>query len=395
MVVQTRGIITEEESNRIKSLYGLEPIKRDYIFEACTTVDGRYFIMRDEVFDIQEQKLLGNLWSSIDIFKNIFSNVSVEDETGEYTEIKESIISLPILEGKENLYELRDILLEWSFWEDTWLGDKLASAGKSIKDAVVSGWEGLKEFGIAISKGDWSQILSLLGKGIKWILRKLKSALYSTLGMIVDAILVATGIGKAVQWIPWALVTALDVYQLAADDWPEEEKNDPLWMKFLTLGFDVLGLVTTAAVAKGAKAALTPLKTMKPGRVAAWLEKNPTAKSFVTKIINGISKVPSFFSKASSWIASKFPKGAQFIKDALSKFSGFMNRMKTSLQSLIGVGGTKAVTAAGTTGGLLYGFEKGAQKYAQYKTGLSSVQLKNMETLQSLEKRYGGKDPFD
>ena len=72
MVYQTRNIVTESERNRISSIHGFVPQKRDYIFEACITVDGRYFVVQDEVFDIQEQKTIGNLWGSLDVFKTIF-----------------------------------------------------------------------------------------------------------------------------------------------------------------------------------------------------------------------------------------------------------------------------------------------------------------------------------
>ena len=186
MVYQTRNILTESQKNDIRSMYGINPQKRDYIFELCTTVDGRYFILRDDVFDIQEQKSLGNLWGSIDVFKNIFQNVKIENEPQEYTQIKESILSLPILEGKENLYELRDILIEWSFWENTWLGNKLSDAGKAIKDSVTAGWEGLKQFGVAISKGEWSQILSLLASGVKRCKTVCFEPIQSTFQRLID-----------------------------------------------------------------------------------------------------------------------------------------------------------------------------------------------------------------
>lgn len=379
-------------------MYGLKPQKRDYIFELCTTVDGRYFIVRDDVFDIQEQKSLGNLWGSMDVFKNIFQNVKIEDEPQEYTQIKESILSLPILEGKENLYGLRDILIEWSFWQDTWLGSKMASAGKAIKDTVTAGWEGLKQFGIAVSKGEWSKILSLLASGVKWVLRKLKDAMYSAVGMIVDAILVATGIGKSVQWIPWALITALDVYQLATDDWPEEEKSDPMWLKCLTLGFDVLGLVLAGAAAKSAKVALEPLKLMSktPGKVAQFLEKSPKLKGLIQSMIDGIGKVPALLGKAQAAIASKFPKGGQFISNAIGMIKSVMSKFVSSLTELVGkVTSKQSVRAAVTTGGALYAFDKAGEKYVQWKTGMNPTQMKNMETLSSLETKYGGKDPFD
>ncbi len=396
MVYQRKIILTESEKNEIRKKYDLPQEKRDYIFEGCITVDGRFLIFHDEVFDLKEQKSLGNVWGSFDIFKTIFSNIELEDK--EYTVIRENILSLPIVEGKNDLYEIRDILLEFNFFDDTWLGNKLKSAGQSIKDATVAGWEGLKKLGVSISQGQWSEILSLLGRGVLWVLRKLKEALYSTVGMIVDAILVATGVGKTVQWIPWALVTALDIYQLTNNDWPAEEKNDPMWLKLLFIGFDILGLVTTGAVAKAARAQGKALSSIakNPKLVADFFRKNPSFKNTVQSILNGIKKVPQFLSGAQKTMSSKFPKGASFISNIMGKLSGVLKNMELSLSKLIGQTSAKGTMVGTKTGSLLYGFEKGVDKYSQMKSGLSPIQVSNLQTMDDIIKtKYGGKDPFD
>jgi hypothetical protein len=273
MVYQTRNIITESERNRISSIHGFIPQKRMYIFEACVTVDGRYFVIQDEVFDIQEQKTIGNLWGSLDVFRTIFENIKLEDN--EYSQIRENFLSLPILESQQNLYGLRDILLEFNFLQDTWLGRQFKNAGNSVTDFAKTSYEGVKKFGLAVSQGEWSNILTLLAQGVKYLLRKLKDAMYSNLGMIVDAILIATGVGVGATKIAWGLIVALDVYQITTDDWSEEEKNDPFWLKCLFLGFDILGFVSAAAVAKAAKAGITPLKSIanSPAKVAKYFEK--------------------------------------------------------------------------------------------------------------------------
>lgn len=397
MVKQIKNIITESEKNRIKDLYGLNHIKRDYIFESCITVNDRYFILHDEVFDLQEKKTLGNVWSSIDVFKNIFKNTDIGDN--DYTVIKEGILSLPLLEGKNDLYNVRDFLLEWNFWDDTWLGSKLKNAGTSIKDAANVGWEGLKKLGVSISQGEWTEIMSLLGKGVVWILRKLKDALYSTVGMIVDAILVATGIGKTVQWIPWALVTALDVYQFNNDDWPDNEKNDPKWMKLLFIGFDILGLMTTGVMAKSGKKMIEPLLSISknsPGKITQYLEKNPNIKSLLVKMKNSLSSVPSKMKSAQNFISSKFPKGGQFISNIMGSLSKILTSLEENLTKLLGEKISKGVMGGGKTSGMLYGLEKGMNKVTQLRTGLTSTQIKNIETMDDVFKtKYGGKDPFD
>jgi hypothetical protein len=387
MVYQTRNIVTESERNRISSIHGFVPQKRNYIFEACVTVDGRYFVVQDEVFDIQEQKTIGNLWGSLDVFRTIFENIKLEDN--EYSQIRENFLSLPILESQQNLYGLRDILLEFSFLQDTWLGRQFKNAGNSVTDFAKTSYEGVKKFGLAVSQGEWSNILTLLSQGVKYLLRKLKDAMYSNLGMIVDAILIATGVGAGVAKIAWGLIVALDVYQLSTGDWPEEEKNDPLWLKFLFLGFDILGFVSAGAAAKAAKAGITPLKSIanSPSKVAQYFKKNPKVRGMIMSMIEGMKSVPSRLQSVMTSIAKKSPTIANFIKGVFSKLSMISTKFTESLQKLLGQTAGKGVSAGTKTAGVLYGFETGLHKLSGRNKvtsnseipGLSDIDKQNLE----------------
>jgi hypothetical protein len=370
MVVTKKQILSESEVNRIRGLYGINPIKQEqYVFEACITADERYFIMNDDVFDIQEKTLVGNLWESMDVFKTIFQNVKIVDEG--FQDIRESIINLPITESREDLQEIKKLMLEYDllgklkswgndFMNNTWVGKELKSAEEGISDFVSKSWEGLKQFGITISKGDWSEIMSLLGRGVLWVLRKLKNAMYSNLGMIVDAVLIATGVGKTVQWIPWALITALDVYQITNNDYPEEEKDNPMWLKLLFLGFDILGLVSAGVVAKAARLEAEGLKAVasQPGMVAKFLKNSPKLRGFIESIVKGASKVPEMLNNAISSIAKKAPKVANFIKGITGGLSKILKELGESLTKLLGTSGAAVVK----TGAALYAFDKASDK---------------------------------
>jgi len=370
MVVTKKQILSESEVNRIRGLYGINPIKQEeYVFEACISADERYFIMNDDVFDVQEKKLVGNLWESMDVFKTIFQNVKIVDE--EFQDIRESIINLPITESREDLQLIKKFMLEnkyldklkgWGndFMNKTWVGKELKSAGEGIADFVTKSWEGLKQFGVAISKGDWSEIMSLLGRGVLWVLRKLKNAMYSNLGMIVDAVLIATGVGKGVQWIPWALITALDLYQLINNDYPEDEKDNPMWLKLLFLGFDILGLVSAGAIAKAARLEAEGLKAIasKPGMVAKFLKNSPRLRGFIESILNGAKKVPEMLDSAVSSIAKKAPKVANFIKGITGGLSRILKELGESLSKLLGKSGTEIAKTTAKTGAGLYAFDK-------------------------------------
>ena len=400
MVYQTRNIVTESERNRIRGIHGFSPKKRDYIFEACITVDGRYFVIQDEVFDIQEQRTIGNLWGSLDVFKTIFESIKLEDEG--YSQIRENILSLPILESQQNLYGLRDILLEFEFLQDTWLGRQFKKAGDSTTDFLKTSYEGVQKFGLAVSQGEWMGILKLLGQGVKYLLRKLKDALYSNLGMIVDAILIASGVGAGAAKIAWGMVVALDAYQLYTDDWPEEEKNDPFWLKCLFFGFDILGFTTAAAAAKAAKAGIMPIKAFanSPLKVAEYFQKNPKVKGMVTSMMEGIKQVPALLQSLMKTLATKFPKGASFINGALGGLKSISTRFTESLQRLLGQNAGKGASAGIKTTGVLYGFEKAIggggnkSKGATMATNNMDPELANTYGQLVNSPKYGGKDPF-
>jgi hypothetical protein len=364
--------INEIERLRINNLYfPMEKQERNYVFESLITVDGKYVIFKDEVFDIVEQKLIGNVWSSLDVFKLLFEKTNIEDE--QFKTIKESFLSMPILENHQNLFGLRDILLEFNFFQDTWFGRELSSAGESIKNFAKDSYNGLKKFGLAISSGDWSQILGLLASGIKFLLRKLKDALYSNIGMIVDAILIATGIGKGAQMVAWGLVVALDIYQISTGDFSDEDKAKPMWAKYLELGIDILGFLFTGAVAKTSKSLLSPLLNASkkgPAAVAAVIKKSPKIKELILKMIDNVGAVSGKLKGVTSKLQKTFPKASSFIGTVLGGMSGVLTAFVNGLKSIISgtksvvktvTGGAgkvgKAVRAGGTTGGINYGID--------------------------------------
>lgn len=345
--------INEVERLRISSLYfPMEKEEKNYIFESLITVDGKYIIFKDEVFDIVEQKLLGNVWSSIDIFKILFEKTEVKDP--QFKIIKESFLSMPILENTQNLYGLRDILLEFDFLQDTWFGRQLKSAGEGISTFVSDSWEGLKKLGLAISQGEWGQILGLLKQGIVFLLRRLKGALYTNIGMIVDAILIATGIGKGANMVAWGLVVALDIYELSSGNFEDESK--PMSVRYLELGTDILGFLFTGFIAKGAKTALSPiLNALKkgPNATSGILNKNPKIKELIIKMIDNVGTVGGKLKGVVEQLQKKFPKASGFIKTVLGGLSNILTGMVTALKSIIGGVGTiaKAALVGSTTSG--------------------------------------------
>jgi len=376
----------------------------EYLFECHLSVDERYFVMNDQVFDIKEQTTLGYLWDSIDTFKTIFGNVQIDN--AEYKEIQEGVAKLPLIENKTDLYAIRDVLIEWT-WKGVgnsivggakdvgnWAVDTVVDSGKAIGKFATDSWDGLKKMGIAISKGDWGEIMSLLGRGVLFVLRKLKDAAYSTLGMIVDAILIATGIGKGAQMVVWGLITALDVYQILNNDWPEGDEREPIW-RYLDLGFDILGLVFAGVAAKGARAIFRPLSGLKGTKLASKVAKNPNLLKLVTKIHGGSKSAVSKLQSVAKSISKKWPTGFKWISKIISGMANIIKTLQTYCGKLIGKSNLKGVQnmaktkpgkgfvvrktgkeaiktgakAAAVVGGLSYGIEK----YSQSKGGGESI----------------------
>lgn len=321
-------LITENERKQILGLY--EKASSDVIVTDWLSPDERYVIFLDELYDLKLKKKIGDIWENFDNFKFFLQySFNVSDLPKQLKESLNNEINTLLL--TESTKDLRNVKSEFK---------ELLSEGllSSFKNWAVktgkSSWEGFKEFGKTVykgtgdlfdkvSKGEWKQVFSLIGKGVLYVARKLRSAMYHPVGLILDAILVATQIGKTVQWIPWAIIVALDVYELVSGD---TEENLPMWQQLLFLGIDILGLVFAGAMAKAArttvKATVGGIKTTE--QLGAAAAKNPGLKKILVNIQNSVGKSPAKLSEAATYLSTKFPKGASFITGILSKIGKFI-----------------------------------------------------------------------
>jgi hypothetical protein len=232
--------------------------------------------------------------------------------------------------------------------------------------------------------------------------------------MILDAILIATGIGKAVQWVPWAIVVALDLYEMVSGDY--EDKDSPSWMRLLMFGCDILGLLFAGGVAGGARAAFQVFRGAgDAGKFAAIAAKNPNTMSLIKKIVGGISKVPELLGKAVTYLkTTKMAKAAPWIENILTKAGSFLTKSTESLNNIVKRASSapkvqKTVTpigqrvksglkagaqATGLVTGLDVGIKKGMEIYSgnsgKQQNGFSNAQSKEIETaFQDLEIQGG------
>ena len=327
--------------------------------------DEKFIIFLDELYDIENKTKLGNIWENFDNFK-IFLRHSFSVATNIPQTIKESLLdrldNQLLIESKTNYSSLKplfkQILSERTWWEwgsetlsdfGNWAYEKGKEAYKGVSDFVSATYEGAKKLIGNISRGEWNEVLDLLGKGVKWAARRLRDALYHPVGIVLDAILVATGIGKAIQWIPWAIVVALDIYEIVNNDFEEEM---PTWMRYLFLGLDILGLVTAGGVSAMLKSLLGGAKT------EAGVLKS-VGRETLESMAKSAEKAPGMLTKAAEWLSTKFPAGSTFIKSIL----GFLDKIIRNLIDIIRkILSPKSVLTGTGTAGLVYGFEKGMEK---------------------------------
>jgi hypothetical protein len=169
--------------------------------------------------------------------------------------------------------------------------------------------------------------------------------MYNPVGIVLDSILIVTGIGKGVQWIPWAFIVGLDIYEVASGDY--EDKDTPTWLRWLLIGCDVLGLLFAGGVAAAARAAFNVFRGAKTmTQFAAIAKTAPNAVKFIQKIAGALSSVPRLLSKAVEYLkTTKFVKGSEWLSGLLGKTTKFLNDMSKSLSKLSVAAGKGSIKA--------------------------------------------------
>jgi hypothetical protein len=295
-----------------------------------------------------------------------------------------------------------------------WAVDQTKKFGSDIADLGTKTASGIKQTADAISKGDWSKILDILSKGLLFVARKIRTLMYNPVGIVLDSILVATGIGKAAQWIPWAIIVALDLYEVISGNY--EEPDTATWLRWLMIGTDVLGLVFTGGVAGSAKAALSVFKGAKSAEEFAVIAaKNPKTVMIIEKIIGAFSKVPELLGRAATYLKStKLSKASPWIEGILGKAEGMLAKGSESLKTIsnrakiASTGGKeiRAVTAANKvarpigqtakiagksglkTAGVVAALDKGIKKGTQLYAGKTDAEIEAGEMMNKTFQSY-------
>lgn len=360
MVVQRRMIITESERNNIRGMYGLNPItESDFIITDWLSPDEKYAIFLDELYDISNKVKIGNIWENFDNFK-MFLKHSFEVAENVPTNIKESVLnsinSLVLTESTQNISHLKPYIKEmfitegfgdWVNGASTWLKDTATNAASSTGEFFTKSLSGIQKVVNGITSGQWSEVLNLLKSGALYVARKIRSALYNPIGLILDAILIATGVGKSAQFVIWGIVVALDIYELISGDY--EDKNDNFLVKLLFTGIDILGLVTTGIAAKSSKTMIGGM-LRKFGTSTEGLSKaaksNPQFKALLEKIVNLSSSASGKMGEVAMFLKTKSPMLYGFVSKILGGLGKFITKIIETIKAILGTA-FKVVSAPG------------------------------------------------
>jgi hypothetical protein len=332
-------LISESEKNHILNLYG---VNETIVITEWLSPDEKYCIFLDELYDIPNKIKIGNIWENFDNFK-FFLTHSFEVSTNVPKQIKESVLhslkSFVITESTQNMSILKPYLKELvqeNILKNVadWGKETVSSAVSGVSDFVKTSWDGLKKLGIAISQGDWQKIVDLLKKGALYVARKIRGALYNPIGTILDAILMASGVGVALKIIPWAIVVGLDVYEFMTGKYEDTEL--PTGWRLLYFATDVMGLVFAGTVAKTSKTMVTGL-VKKYGKTSEGLSNAVKNSKNLTKFLETIqsssTKVVGLMEESLVHLKTKSPMFYKFL-------SGVMGGLKTVLDKLINLIGS-------------------------------------------------------
>lgn len=349
MIVQRHNIIEESERNRILGLYGRPQISESIVITEWLSPDEKFCIFLDDLIDIQKKIKIGNIWENFDHFK-FFLKHSFEVATHLPQDIKESVLtslnSFVITESNQNMVGLKPFvkeLLSENVFKDAWdwTKDTVSGAVKGINDFTAASILGPLQVFKHIKDGEWKKAFELVGKGMLYVARSVRSALYHPIGIILDAILIAVsapsmGVSKIMQASVWAIAVGLDLYEFLTGDYEDPDLH--MGWRLLFFGIDILGLATTGVLAKGARAIVSPLiKTFGKGSggIAKAAQSSKPLQGILQKILNASQSAGSLIQKASSNFAKHAPKLHNFLKGPFSSLGKFVSKMVETLTSLL------------------------------------------------------------
>jgi hypothetical protein len=360
----------------------IKKISSNVVITDWLSPDERYVIFLDELYDLKNKKNLGDVWentTNLVVFLEHTFRVSKLNST-----IKEhaaKVLDKVLLnENTVNLTTYKKQIKEYFQINEEGWGDKIWNAGKKwAKGAVERTKKGLydfgkdvvsgtKEFAGAVLAGDMDEIIKLAKQGTLYLARKIRQAIYSEAGLIIDTILVVSGIGKVAQFVVWAIVVALDIYEFTTGDY--EHKDDPMWLRIIFFIIDIIGLVFAGLAARAAKtaakAATVGIRTTEELALAA--SKSSILKNTLEKGAEALGKASGKMNEASLKLGSG--KIGTWFKAILGKMGNVFKKIGEFIAKLFA---WKTIKAAAKTTAVVGGIGTGIELYKDYKSSNQNI----------------------
>jgi len=385
-----KNILLESEREQILSLYhkdnNLNSI--DFVISDWVSPDDKYVIFLDNLIDVQNKMLLGNIWENFDNFK-LFLKHSFEVSDKVPTLIKESVINdinkIVLTESTQDYTYLKPYVKELIREFDilggikdftNWGQEQVSSAISGVTKFAKTVGSGAVNFVKSISQGDFAKAFDIIGKGLLYLMRSIRGFMYNPVGMVIDALFVTlapatAGVTEVLKWLPWAVIVALDILEITNIVQPEEELPNSL--RFLLLGADVLGLVFTAPAAAPIRNFVKGLVGKSTAEITAIFKSNPQMSGSLKKMLPAFEKLPSFFETASKYL--KNSKIGSLFSQAFSNLSKVIKSATSEISKFLGTTTGKAASTVASTTGIIYGAEKGVQSYLDYKQSKEEEEL--------------------
>lgn len=222
-----KQVISEQEKNRIKSLYGVLPKEKDFVFDMVLTENNKYLIIMDQVFVAGGNgNSIGSIWENTHIFNEI-----IKESLGT---INESINDLI-----DNIEWKKELVCEW-------LKDKTVIS-EGLWDSIKSG---VSNVASKIGNAALEAAKAVFNKGVLPALRWVRRGLYTGVGIVID-VMVAILAAKT-NAIVWFVIVLLDIYEIVTGDFDPQDP-DRMKLPFFFLLTDLLGCIFSGATALAAK----------------------------------------------------------------------------------------------------------------------------------------------
>jgi hypothetical protein len=245
-----------------------------------------------------------------------------------------------------NVYEwLKDEMSDYDYKQYRAIWDRLKSIDKTIvapkvntalrvASAVgdVTGVNAVVAAGEVVGTAIGAGFKWLKDKGLPWFMEKLRDALGSTAGAILQQLLDYTGIGAIGVTILWAALTLFDVWQISS--------GIGAWAK---LFFSVIGLLSAGALAKTIGGFLKPFFKSTGGSIVSFftsIAEQPWFIKYIKPVVGWIgsklSGAASLLTQAGEWVVKKL--GATAIGGMVTKAVQWLKSIAENIVKFAGAG---------------------------------------------------------